>query len=612
MSTRFGGKILATGASVNWDITVEIDAEGNITLRPAGGGGGGGLPGDNTITIPMLAFDPATQAELNAALASALNRANHTGTQAQSTIVNLPADLAQIVADVAAKETPSGAQTKANAAQAAAIAAATVAAASDATTKANAAQAAAIAAAAADATTKANAKVAEAIADGVTTVAPSQNVVFDALATKAPLANPTFTGNVVIPAADADNEALNRATADARYPVILEYTGSAWPARPATATNAHHSSALHPLAPAPDHAALEDGDTWLRRGGDNTLTYYVKEGTLWVGGGVTLPVNSTFTLGTTKPNASNTGLIAPTTSIISTADVTYSTPNQVIENVLFLGNVRVTATNVRFYNCEFLGKNSTTSNHIVRANDVAQAGVVFERCKFSSRYLPDTDGSLGAHGGVMGHNMTFIRCDFSGACDGIGIVGSNVLVQGCYFHDFWFTSPNADHLTDGNHCDGIQGHGMSMSNITIDGCTIEGLVDDSLPNSQAQFPPVYSGANLISGNSWYDDFPHWSAYTDFDYPPWATSAVLFGYSGTPTLSNLTITRNWLDGGGYAAINLSPSWVNGNATNIVVTNNRLGAHQRDGYLLICKNTLTVTLTGNTYEADGTAANTRRNG
>ena len=45
--------------------------------------------------------------------------------------------------------------------------------------------AAAIAAAATDATAKANAKVADAINDGVTTVAPSQNAVFDALALKA-------------------------------------------------------------------------------------------------------------------------------------------------------------------------------------------------------------------------------------------------------------------------------------------------------------------------------------------------------------------------------------------------------------------------------------------
>lgn len=42
----------------------------------------------------------------------------------------------------------------------------------------------------------ADAKVADAINNGTTTVAPSQNAVFDALALKAPLASPTFTGTV--------------------------------------------------------------------------------------------------------------------------------------------------------------------------------------------------------------------------------------------------------------------------------------------------------------------------------------------------------------------------------------------------------------------------------
>lgn len=42
-------------------------------------------------------------------------------------------------------------------------------------------------------------QVADAINDGTTTVAPSQNAVFDALALTAPLASPTFTGTVTVP-----------------------------------------------------------------------------------------------------------------------------------------------------------------------------------------------------------------------------------------------------------------------------------------------------------------------------------------------------------------------------------------------------------------------------
>ena len=55
--------------------------------------------------------------------------------------------------------------------------------------------------------TYADSKVADAINDGTTTIAPSQNAVFDALALKAPLASPTFTGNPQAPTpATNDND----------------------------------------------------------------------------------------------------------------------------------------------------------------------------------------------------------------------------------------------------------------------------------------------------------------------------------------------------------------------------------------------------------------------
>ena len=74
------------------------------------------------------------------------------------------------------------------------------------------AQAAAIAAAATDATTKADAKVADAINDGTTTVAPSQNAVYDALAVKAPIASPTFTGTPAAPTATQGTNTTQVAT----------------------------------------------------------------------------------------------------------------------------------------------------------------------------------------------------------------------------------------------------------------------------------------------------------------------------------------------------------------------------------------------------------------
>ncbi len=59
-----------------------------------------------------------------------------------------------------------------------------------------------------------DAKVADSITDGTSTVAPSQNAVFDALSLKAPLASPTFTGTVTIPTPSSPTDASTKAYAD--------------------------------------------------------------------------------------------------------------------------------------------------------------------------------------------------------------------------------------------------------------------------------------------------------------------------------------------------------------------------------------------------------------
>jgi len=61
-----------------------------------------------------------------------------------------------------------------------------------------------------------------------------------ALDLKAPLANPTFTGNVVVPDADAATEALNRQTGDARYaPLRLTVEDETTTARTLALTDEH-------------------------------------------------------------------------------------------------------------------------------------------------------------------------------------------------------------------------------------------------------------------------------------------------------------------------------------------------------------------------------------
>jgi len=61
-------------------------------------------------------------------------------------------------------------------------------------------------------TAVANGKVADALADGVTTIAPSQNATFDALALKAPLANPALTGTPTAPTPATSDSSTKLAT----------------------------------------------------------------------------------------------------------------------------------------------------------------------------------------------------------------------------------------------------------------------------------------------------------------------------------------------------------------------------------------------------------------
>lgn len=340
----------------------------------------------------------------------------------------------------------------------------------------------------------------------------------------------------------------------------------------------------------------------------------VWNGTTWKGiGGVSdiTPLDP-FTLGTTKPDATNTGRYAPTTTTVTAAETSYTVAGATIRDTLFLGNINVAAANITFENCEFRGRPSNTANHIVRVNNAAQSGAVFNRCTFVNDYHPSDTGLNGAHGAIMGHRYTLNRCDLSYGCDGAaGATAStstllqDITIQGCYIHDLWYTSPGGPG-NDGNHCDGFQAH-KRASNLTFIGNTIEGIVLDTIDHSEAQYPPVYNGSGtLTSGNPWYDDYPSWVGV--YDYPLWATSAIgLFCPTTDPGLTNITIDRNWLDGGGLAVINLDPDHTSSNSSNIVITNNRMGRRNRDGYFLIRKSTLAsvITLSGNVYENTGQA-------
>lgn len=112
-----------------------------------------------------------------------------------------------------------------------------------------------------------DAKIEDAIANGETAKAPSQNAVFDALALKAPLANPTFTGTVA--GVTATHVGLGSVTNDAQIAKslvttkgdLIVATGSATPARLAVGAdgkvplaNANETSGVGWYAPGSTHS----------------------------------------------------------------------------------------------------------------------------------------------------------------------------------------------------------------------------------------------------------------------------------------------------------------------------------------------------------------------
>ena len=92
-----------------------------------------------------------------------------------------------------------------------------------------------------------DAKVADSITNGVTTIAPSQNAVFDALALKSDLASPTFTGTPLAPTPSAnDNSTKIATTAYVDNSVVVTKVLSADVTT--TSTTAVDTNLSHPIA----------------------------------------------------------------------------------------------------------------------------------------------------------------------------------------------------------------------------------------------------------------------------------------------------------------------------------------------------------------------------
>jgi hypothetical protein len=191
----------------------------------------------------------ATGATANSTDANLRDRTTHTGAQAISTVTGLQASLDS-------KEIPADAQTKANNAQAAAIAAAAI----DATTKADAAQATAISTAAADATTKANAAQAAAVSTAASDATTKANAA-QAAAIAAAAIDATTKANAAQAAAisTASTDATTKANA-AQSTAISTAASDA-----TTKANAAQAAAIAASVPNQSRTALLSDDLTLSK-----------------------------------------------------------------------------------------------------------------------------------------------------------------------------------------------------------------------------------------------------------------------------------------------------------------------------------------------------------
>lgn len=314
-----------------------------------------------------------------------------------------------------------------------------------------------------------------------------------------------------------------------------------------------------------------------------------------------------FVLGDTKPDATNTGPSLPTTSVIAGTGLpptyTVTTPGATFERVRFDCLVNVQVANVTFRDCEIVGPatlSAQADKGLITAINANVANLLVERCLLRPR-----TPVRGLHG-IIGHDYTLTRCNVTRVEDGAknfnaSGAADDLNIHGNWIHDLLYVCPDDRQSDNRTHCDCVQISGASgPKNISIAGNRIEAFID---PAVSTYSEPTYLNGVQQSGYQFFSDNGEGGPGGT-----WATSAVMLAPLGA-TLDNVVIDRNWIDGGAVS-INFG-SWTT--ATNLSVTGNRWGRNARRGpsYHIVAKPAQPITITGNTYEDDGTADNGRKN-
>lgn len=357
----------------------------------------------------------------------------------------------------------------------------------------------------------------------------------------------------------------------------------------------------------------------------------------WVGLAPVTPPPGPPAPGTYKPDATTTGVPSGTTLTVVNQDYTITTPGTVLDSLDIHGRIYVRAANATIKNCRVRGNAATQAasyspppatkdSALIDCNHVAVSNCLIQDCELADDFPnPWLDG-------IIGHDYTARRCNIHSVVDGCGIYNSNsghttdlanVTLEACYIHDLNYIIHNWDIYDYHTHNDGIQIQGNG--GVSIIGNTIQDLQN---PNTITLTVPQWYVEHLKTGTLHAKGATY--TYTlDSNvligarspyYPAMTGQAIGF----TPNVSyikNVTIDKNWLDGGAQSITAVPNSF--GLSGGIVITNNKFGRNQPVKNIngasarrpIVVDPSLTVvnfptvtavdSLCGNTYEDDGTA-------
>lgn len=337
------------------------------------------------------------------------------------------------------------------------------------------------------------------------------------------------------------------------------------------------------------------------------------------------PAGSTrddLVIGTYKPDLTNTGIDLSQvtyagltqefgTNGMKTYSVANTEPNRVtITGVRFRCNVTITGSAYTFKNCVFEG-DPLRGGQLITCQGGGVRALEFIDCDFS----PSTVWSNTS--AIFGKQFMIKRCNIEHVIDGFAIINQNatasnylpsvdmgVQIYQSYGHHFAMCSPDpgaAGGFSDNSgHVDFLQIRGgsnyhMRGNNVQMYVTTDRGIGDHF--NTTLELSNNYH----VTGNKYPND----------PVPNAGVSIWMFSpYLGDT--SNFVMEDNWIDGGSYM-ININNA--NTTSSGIIIRNNKLGPiGQRTGWgkFIIAKNTLPMTVVGNTKEADGTPYNVRTSG